>query len=125
MKKAKQLAQIIIDKTNAYTEKYMTKDGKIVHSSTSLSELNDIIVRGFTLDKYLVEGGYIEKYPMLAGICAELQKYINKLNTSEDNAKKLSLDSALQIWQQAKIVIAFLASVVLDLKEDEDDVKKS
>jgi len=117
MKKAKELAQMIIDSVNEYTNKYMTENGKNTNTTASLQELNNIIEKGFVLDKYLIEKGYAEKNPVIAGICIELQKYIDKLNTSDENAKKLTMESALQIWQQAKIVIAFLASAVLDMKE--------
>lgn len=119
MKKAKELSKLIIDRVNDYTNNYMTEEGKNTNTAASLTELNEIIEKGFVLDKYLVEKGYTNKYPVLAGICLELQKYIDKLNTSEENAKRLSMDSALQIWQQAKVVIAFLASAVLDISEKE------
>jgi len=116
MKKAKELAQLIINSVNDYTNKYMSEDGKIANTTASLQELNNIIEKGFVLDKYLIEKGYTEKDPVIAGVCAELQKYIDKLNTSDENAKKLTMESALQIWQQAKVVIAFLACAVLDAK---------
>lgn len=117
MKKAKELSQLIIDKVNEYTNKYMTADGKNTNTAASLQDLNDIIEKGFVLDKYIVEKGIADKYPVLAGMCVELQKYIDKLNTNEENAKKLNMESALQIWQQCKIIIAFMASTILDIKE--------
>lgn len=117
MQKAKELSQIIIDKVNDYTNKYMNTEGKCITTFNSIQDLNDIIEKGFILDKYLMEKNIVDKYPVLAGICMELQKYIDKLSTKEENAKKLNMESALQIWQQAKIIIAFLASAVLDIKE--------
>lgn len=120
MEKAKKLSEKIITSVNNYVNKYMSDDGKFSNTRDSIFELNDIIESGFVLHKYLIEKGIANKYPVISGICVELQKYIDKLNTNDENAKKLNMESALQIWQQAKIVIAFLASTVLDIKEEDN-----
>lgn len=120
MEKAKKLSEKIINSINDYVNKYMSEDGKFSNTQNSIFELNDIIESGFVLYKYVVEKGIADKYPVISGICNELQKYIDKLNTNDENAKKLNMESAIQIWQQAKIVIAFLASTILDIKEEDN-----
>lgn len=117
MLKAKLLSDKIVKEVNEYTDLYMQDDGKLSNTELSLKALSSILEKGFLLVKYIYEKNLHKQYPVLGGICEEIEKYMNKLSTTEENAKKLQLDSALQLWQQSKILIAFLACTVLDLEE--------
>lgn len=117
MEKAYQLSEKIINDVNEYSEKYIGSEGKYVNTSDSIELLNCILEEGFTLHKYVVEKElYIEK-PRIIKALVEVQKYIEKLSITEDNAKKLNISNALQLWEQARIAIAFLACEILDFRD--------
>ena len=50
----------------------------------------------------------------------ELEKYMNKLTINKENAENLKLTSAMQIWNQCKVIIAILAATVIDTYENKD-----
>ena len=108
MKKAYQLSEKIIKDIEAYSEEYVTKEGKTVITEAELKALNGIIEEGFTL---------YDKDPSLVVAVNELGIYIEKLQINEQNAKKLHLSNVMQIWNQAKIAIAVLACAVLDYRD--------
>lgn len=117
MKKAYQLAEKIVKDVNEYSEKYISSEGKFVNTGDSIELLNCILEEGFTLHKYMCEKElYVEK-PRIQKALLEVQKYIEKLTVNEENAKKLNISNALQLWEQARIAIAFLACEILDFRD--------
>lgn len=123
MKKAYQLSEKIIKDIEAYSEEYVTEDGKTVTTEAELKALNGIIEEGFTLYKYLVEKKLYDKDPSIVVAVNELGTYIEKLQINEQNAKKLHLSNVMQIWNQAKIAIAVLACAVLDYRDEQEESK--
>lgn len=121
MKKAYQLAEKIIKDIEDYSEEYVTEDGKTVTTEAELKALNNIIEKGFTLYKYLVEKKLYDKDPSIIVAVNELGTYIEKLQINEQNAKKLHLSNVMQIWNQAKIAIAVLACALLDYRDEQEE----
>lgn len=117
MEKAVQLADKIVKEIEEYSINYTTTEGKIATTNVALQKLNTIIEDGFVLYKYIVEKKLYEKYSSLVPLLNGLADTIKKLQINEQNAKKLNLSSATQIWQQAKISIALLACEILDLND--------
>lgn len=117
MEKAYSLSEKIIEEVNNYSENNVTSFGKNIYSEESIADLNEIITDGFVLYKYLVEKKYYEGKPRIEYMLNELGKYVEKLQINKENAEKLKLSNALQIWDQAKIVIAALACELLDYRD--------
>jgi hypothetical protein len=117
MEKAYALSEKILKDVNTYSEKYTSEDGKSITTKESIADLNVIIEEGFSLHKYLVEKKLYEGKPAIESALIELQKYMEKLSINKENAEKLQLSSAMQLWNQAKIAIAMLACNILDFKD--------
>lgn len=117
MKKAYALSEKILDNINNYSEKYTSAEGKDINSAESIRALNEIVEEGFTLHRYMVEKKLYEGKPQITGALLEVQKYIEKLQINKQNAEKLSLSNALQIWQQVKLAIALFACSILDYRD--------
>ena len=83
--------------------------------------MTTIIEEGFTLYKYLVEKKLYENIPSITVAVNELGKYIEKLQITEENAKKLHLSNVMQVWNQAKIAIAVLACNLLDYRDEQEE----
>lgn len=116
MEKACQLSEKILNDIDTYSDKYVSEEGKVITTEDSVMLLNTILQEGFTLHKYLVEKQIYVGKPELEALCVELQKYMEKLQITAENADKLTLSNAVQIWDQTKLVIAVLACTVLDFK---------
>ena len=120
MEKAYKLSEKILDEINLYEEQYKTLEGKNIITDDSIQNLNTIIEEGFTLYKYLVEKNLYEQNPEMRISLLELEKYMNKLTINKENAENLKLTSAMQIWNQCKVIIAILAATVIDTYENKD-----
>lgn len=117
MNNAYKLSEKILNDINEYSEKYISEDGKTVPTQEAILKLNTILENGFSLYKYMVEKKLYEGKPEIESSLVELQKYIEKLQINKSNAEKLQLSSALQLWNQSKVVIAVLACNILDYKD--------
>ncbi|MCQ2574986.1 MAG: hypothetical protein MJ156_02700 [Alphaproteobacteria bacterium] len=120
IKKACELSIKILDQINQYVGDYTTADGKDVTTETSLSILQDILEEGFALHNYIVENKLYENHPAIEINLIQLEKFMNQLTITKENAEKLKLSNAVQVWNQAKIAIAVLASVVLEEYEEKE-----
>lgn len=120
MEKVYQLADKLITLINEYCEKYTSNDGKIIRTEASIGELNRIVEGGFSLYKYLIDKKIYETIPKLTSELDELSGYICKLQMNKENAQKLHLTDALQIWEQCKIVIAYICNDILDYRDEQD-----
>ena len=82
---------------------------------------SEILEEGFTLHNYIVEKKLYENKPALTAAVVELEKFMNQLQINKENAEKLRLSNAIQIWNQTKIAIAVLANTVLDEFEEKEE----
>ena len=121
IKKACDLSIKLLDQINDYTGKYTGIDGKDVTSETSLEELQTILEEGFALHNFLIEKELYKDQPAITVALTSLEKFMNQLQINKENAEKLRLSNAIQIWNQTKIAIAVLASVVLDRFEEKEE----
>ena len=118
IKKSCDLAKKLLDQINDYCGQYTGVDGKDVVSEFSIAALQDILEEGFALHNYLVENKLFENKPAIEVSLVNLEKYMNQLTINKENAEKLRLSNAVQVWNQAKIAIAVLAGAVLDTYEE-------
>jgi len=117
VKKACDLSKMILDQVNTYTEKYTGMEGKDVTTEESLQELQTILEEGFALHNFLIEKELIKESPAIIASLINLEKFTSQLTINKENAEKLRLSNAIQVWNQTKIAIAVLAGAVLDTFE--------
>ena len=118
IKKSCDLSKKLLDQINDYCGQYTGVDGKDVVSEFSIAALQDILEEGFALHNYLVENKLFENKPAIEVSLVNLEKFMNQLTINKENAEKLRLSNAIQVWNQAKIAIAVLAGAVLDTYEE-------
>lgn len=121
VKKACDLSNKILDQINDYMGKYIGMNNKDVVTENSLSELQMILEEGFALHNYVIEHELYKDKPALTANLVQLESFINKLQINKENAEKLRLSNAIQIWNQAKIAVAVLANSVLNAFEEKED----
>lgn len=114
VKKACDLSKLLLDQINTYTEKYTGIKGKDVTTEDSLNELQTILEEGFALHNFLIEKELAQESPAIVAGLLNLEKFTSQLTINKENAEKLRLSNAIQIWNQTKIAIAVLAGAVLD-----------
>lgn len=119
--KACELSKKILTQINDFCEKYTGINGKDVVTEASLAELQDILEEGFVLHNYLIENKLFENRPMIESALLQLEDYMRRLAITKENAEKLTLSNAIQVWNQTKIAIAVLAGIVLDEYEEEKE----
>ena len=117
VKKACDLSKMILDQVNTYTEKYTGMEGKDVTTEESLQELQTILEEGFALHNFLIEKELMKESPAIVASLINLEKFTSQLTINKENAEKLRLSNAIQVWNQTKIAIAVLAGTVLDTFE--------
>jgi len=117
MEKAVQLSEKIVNTVNDYAKAYTSPDGKIATTEQSLEILNQIVQDVCILYKYIVDKKLYENMPEIIPAINALTELITKIQITKDNAERLHLDSAMQIWQQIKAAGALLACMVIDRDE--------
>jgi len=117
MKKAYDLAEVIINEINNYSEMYTSEDGQTTTTQDSIMALNSIIEKGLSLYKYLQENKLYEGKPNIIVVMNTLAGYVDKLQINKKNAENLNLSNAIQLWNQCKICIAMLACELLDFRD--------
>jgi len=118
IKKACDLSKKLLEQINTYCGQYTGVDGKDVVSELSIMALQEILEEGFALHNYLVEHNLFEDKPSIKSNLIQLEGFMNRLAITKENAEKLKLSNAVQIWNQTKIAIAVLAGSVLDEYEE-------
>ena len=118
IKKACDLSKKLLEQINEYCGQYTGVDGKDVVSELSIMALQEILEEGFALHNYLVEHNLFEDKPTIKSNLLQLEGFMNRLAITKENAEKLKLSNAVQIWNQTKIAIAVLAGSVLDEYEE-------
>lgn len=121
VKKACDLSKKLLEQINEYCGQYTGVDGKDVVSELSIMALQEILEEGFALHNYLIEHKLFEDKPTIKSNLLQLEGFMNRLAITKENAEKLKLSNAVQIWNQTKIAIAVLAGSVLDEYEESDD----
>ena len=121
VKKACDLSKKLLEQINEYCGQYTGVDGKDVVSELSIMALQEILEEGFALHNYLIEHKLFEDKPTVKSNLLQLEGFMNRLAITKENAEKLKLSNAVQIWNQTKIAIAVLAGSVLDEYEESDD----
>ena len=114
IKKACDLSKKLLDQINEYCGQYTGINGKDVVSESSIALLQEIMEEGFALHNYLTEHKLYENKPAIQQSLIQLEDYMKRLAINKENAEKLRLSNAIQIWNQAKIAIDVLAGAVLD-----------
>lgn len=118
VKKACDLSKKLLEQINEYCGQYTGVDGKDVVSELSIMALQEILEEGFALHNYLIEHKLFEDKPTIKSNLLQLEGFMNRLAITKENAEKLKLSNAVQIWNQTKIAIAVLAGSVLDEYEE-------
>ena len=118
VKKACDLSKKLLEQINEYCGQYTGVDGKDVVSELSIVALQEILEEGFALHNYLIEHKLFEDKPTIKSNLLQLEGFMNRLAITKENAEKLKLSNAVQIWNQTKIAIAVLAGSVLDEYEE-------
>ena len=121
IKKACELSKKVLDQINDYMGKYVGMNGKDVVTDSSLMELQEILEEGFALHNYVVEKKLYEGKSKITVATVELEKFMNQLQINKENAEKLRLSNAVQIWNQTKIAVAVLANTILDEFEEKEE----
>lgn len=118
IKKACDLSKLLLTQIDTYCSQYTGIDGKDITSESSIVMLQDILEKGFALHNYLIEYKLFEDKPIIKSNLLQLEGFMNRLTITKENAEKLKLSNAIQIWNQTKIAIAVLAGSVLDEYEE-------
>lgn len=118
IKKACDLSKLLLTQIDTYCSQYTGIDGKDITSESSIMMLQDILEKGFALHNYLIEHKLFEDKPIIKSNLLQLEGFMNRLTITKENAEKLKLSNAIQIWNQTKIAIAVLAGSVLDEYEE-------
>lgn len=118
VKKACDLSKKLLEQINEYCGQYTGVDGKDVVSELSIMALQEILEEGFALHNYLIEHKLFEDKPTIKSNLLQLEGFMNRLAITKENAEKLKLSNAVQIWNQTKIAIAVLAGSILDEYEE-------
>jgi len=121
VKKTVELSQKIMNQINDYMGNYIGMNGKDVVTDSSILALQEILEEGFALHNFVVEKKLYENKPIIIKGLIELEKFMNQLQINKENAEKLRLSNAIQIWNQTKIAIAVLANAILDEYEEKEE----
>ena len=121
IKNACDLSKKLLEQINDYCGQYTGVDGKDVVSEYSIMALQEIMEEGFALHNYLVEHKLFENKPAIQSNLLQLENYMKRLVINKENAEKLRLSNAIQVWNQAKIAIAVLAGSILDEYEPKEE----
>lgn len=112
-------AEYILTTINDFEGKNVSEEGHMVKSKDAIKDLDYIIQKGLEFYNNVVSAKLHEKEPRLIYSLTTIQSQVEKLETTELNAKKLTLESAFAIWQQLEVSIAYLASECLDILHEE------
>ena len=115
--KAYMLSEKIVNDVNNFYSTFITEEGKIVPSQDMVRDLGIIIEEGFTLHNYVVEKKLYEGKPTITIDVLELEKQMSSLEMTEENSKKLDLQSAMNAWKACEVIIAKLACDLLDFRD--------
>jgi len=115
--KSYELAEKIIKDVNDFYKDFTSEEGKIVPTQEMIMALNTIIEEGFVLYKYVVEHKLYEGKPEITIDVSELEKQMKTLEMTEQNSKKLDLQSAMDTWKACEVIIAKLACDLLDFRD--------
>lgn len=112
-----ELADEVINDVNSFQEKYTTETGKTVISEDMICALDSIVRKGLMLREKVVKTKFYEGKAAITVDVVEMEKYIDALQMTEKNAKKLDIRSAVDSWNAIKLISAKLGCDVLDYRD--------
>ena len=93
------LVDNILVYTNSYFKQFLTSEGKINYSESSISDLTKILGEIFKLNNYIVENKLYEDNLEIKECLIEISKYNEKITITESNAKNLDIKKAINYWE--------------------------
>jgi hypothetical protein len=106
------LAENILIEENKFIDENFT-DEKFITSETALNQLDSIIKQGFMLYNYMIKHKLWQDEQDIIDIELEVQKNHERISSTDENAKKLTLTNSLQIWQELNFIFTSLAVAVI------------
>lgn len=115
------LTEFLTD-TNRLYEEYVDDSGQLVMSTETLSHLTSAMRSGLEVYNMAVTAEDLKEDADIQGVLSEIAVEVEKIKTTEENAKKLNLQSSINIWETIvgklmALSILLLASV--QVVEDE------
>lgn len=115
------LTEFLTD-TNRLYEEYVDDSGQLVMSTETLSHLTSAMRSGLEVYNMAVTAEDLKEDADIQGVLSEIAVEVKKIKTTEENAKKLNLQSSINIWETIvgklmALSILLLASV--QVVEDE------
>jgi len=115
------LTEFLTD-TNRLYEEYVDDSGQLVMSTETLSHLTSAMRSGLEVYNMAVTAEDLKEDADIQGVLSEIAVEVEKIKTTEANAKKLNLQSSINIWETIvgklmALSILLLASV--QVVEDE------
>ena len=115
------LTEFLTD-TNRLYEEYVDDSGQLVMTTETLSHLTSAMRSGLEVYNMAVTAEDLKEDADIQGVLSEIAVEVEKIKTTEANAKKLNLQSSINIWETIvgklmALSILLLASV--QVVEDE------
>ncbi len=115
------LTEFLTD-TNRLYEEYVDDSGQLVMSTETLSHLTSAMRSGLEVYNMAVTAEDLKEDADIQGVLSEIAVEVEKIKTTEENAKKLNLQTSINIWETIvgklmALSILLLASV--QVVEDE------
>ena len=92
------LTEFLTD-TNRLYEEYVDDSGQLVMSTETLSHLTSAMRSGLEVYNMAVTAEDLKEDADIQGVLSEIAVEVEKIKTTEANAKKLNLQSSINIWE--------------------------
>lgn len=111
------LCEKITADVDKFYKDHTGETGKIVATEEMIADMDTIVKEGATVYKYIVENKFYEGKPEILIDVNKFGEQLTVLQMTEDNAKKLDVQSAYTTWKAMVVVAAKLACDVLDFRD--------
>lgn len=116
------LTEFLTD-TNRLYEEYVDDMGQLIMSTETLSHLTSAMKSGLEVYNMVVAAEDYKEDSDIQGVLVEIAREIEKVKTTEENAKKLNLQSSINIWETIVGKLMALSILLLAGVEVEEDEK--
>lgn len=116
------LTEFLTD-TNRLYEEYVDDMGQLIMSTETLSHLTSAMKSGLEVYNMVVAAEDYKEDSDIQGVLVEIAREIEKVKTTEENAKKLNLQSSINIWETIVGKLMALSILLLAGVEVEKDEK--
>lgn len=116
------LTEFLTD-TNRLYEEYVDDMGQLIMSTETLSHLTSAMKSGLEVYNMVVAAEDYKEDSDIQGVLVEIAREIEKVKTTEENAKKLNLQSSITIWETIVGKLMALSILLLAGVEVEEDEK--